>query len=124
MENVSLQYELTYDHSMMGSINPRTNYTSEYAYETGNPNLNPSFEDEVTMQFTFHQFSLHGKFINTLSSISTYDVDANGSEHSSYDNGRHDQNIIAYISFPMIQPTQNWMINTCHCTLTFIPQAA
>ena len=110
-ETVMLQYERTYDYSVLTAMNPTTDWRSEYAYNKGNPNLRPGFTDELALQTRVGEFSFRAKFNNELGATMTYSLDDADCEVSSYDNGMHIQSVLLYVGFPTIEFSETWRAN-------------
>ena len=114
-ETVTLQYERTYDFSILTAMDPTTNWRSEYSYNKGNPNLCPGFTDKVALQTHVGKFSFRARFENELGAVGTYSLDDAKNEVCSYDNGMHDQLIFFYMGFPLIKFSKDWKINYYCC---------
>ena len=110
-KTITLQYERSYDFSNLIAMDPTTNWRSEYAYDKGNPNLNPGFTDQVALQTTIGKFSIRGRFENDLSNVSTYALDDAGNEVQSYDNGLHAQSLFFFVGFPLVEFSDQWRLN-------------
>ena len=110
-ETVTLQYERSYDFSILSAMDPTTDWRSEYAYNRGNPNLRPGFVDEVALQTQVGDFSFRAKFNNELGAAMTYSLDDANYEVHSYDNGMHTQSILLYVGFPTIEFSETWRAN-------------
>lgn len=110
-ETVTLQYERSYDFSILTAMDPTTDWRSEYTYNRGNPNLRPGFVDEVALQTRIGDFSFRAKFNNELGATMTYSLDDANYEVHSYDNGMHTQSILLYVGFPTIEFHETWRAN-------------
>ena len=114
-ETVTLQYERTYDFSILKAMDPTIDWRSEYAYNRGNPALRPGFVDKMALQTRIGEFSFRARFENELGVVGTYSLDDANNEVNSYDNGMHDQSIFLYVGFPLIEFSNDWRLNS-YCT--------
>ncbi len=107
-ERLQLSYRHEVDYPMLGNLIPEMQWSSEYTYQLGNMNLEPTRLHIVNMVASWHQLTLTGTFTHSKGSVRTPFLDGTATGITE-ENGLRTNKLLVSAQYPL-QLTKTWTV--------------